>query len=131
MESLYLVQDFIEQQLQSYSCDEQLIMPINLAAEEIFVNIVQYGFSNTNDKNVIIINCFIENSSIFYLQFCDMGVPFNPLQKQIPLIDASIEERSIGGLGIYLAKKLMDGITYEFTNGKNKLTLKKSLVLPK
>lgn len=100
-------------------------MPINLAAEEIFVNIVQYGFSNSAVKKDIIINCFIKESSVFHLQFCDMGIPFNPLQKQMPLIDTSIEERSIGGLGIYLAKKLMDEITYEFINGKNKLTLKK------
>ncbi len=127
IESLYAVQNFIEQQLESNNCPVPLIISINVAIEEIFVNIVQYGFPNTSDKNNITINCFIKNHSIFYVQFYDKGITFNPLQQNAPDIDSPIEDRSIGGLGIYLARKIMDEINYEYKDGKNQLTLKKNI----
>ena len=61
------------------------------------------------------------------LTFIDSGVPYNPLKKDDPDTTLSAEDRKIGGLGIFLVKKSMDDMRYEFKDGKNILTLVKKL----
>ena len=61
------------------------------------------------------------------IQFLDNGKPYNPLEKEDPDVTLSAEERSIGGLGIFMVKKSMDSLDYEYQDGKNILTIKKSL----
>ena len=61
------------------------------------------------------------------ISFSDHGVPYNPLAKDDPDVTLSAEERQIGGLGIFLVKKTMDDISYEYRDGKNILTIKKNL----
>ena len=56
-------------------------------------------------------------------------MPFNPLEKPDPDITLSAEERNIGGLGIFLTKKFMDSVEYEYSGGKNKLKFRKSLII--
>ncbi|MDR1482840.1 MAG: ATP-binding protein [Synergistaceae bacterium] len=94
---------------------------ILIAAEEIFVNIAQYAYSPDSGKAVV----RVAHSGDVTIEFEDSGVPYNPLQKADPDITLSAEEREIGGLGIFMAKSLMDNISYRREGNKNILTIKK------
>ncbi|MBR5361138.1 MAG: ATP-binding protein, partial [Lachnospiraceae bacterium] len=61
------------------------------------------------------------------VQFSDEGIPYDPLSKEDPDVKATLEEREIGGLGIFMVKKTMDSMSYEYKDGKNVLTLTKAL----
>ena len=102
----------------SKSCTDKL----NLAVEEIFVNIASYAYPN-NKGNVEISFKVIDNEEI-QLQFTDFGIPYNPLEKPDPDITLSANERQVGGLGIFMVKQLADFIDYKFEAGKNILTVK-------
>ena len=119
-ESLQEVNTFIHSVLPKDSPDI-ILNQIDLAVEEIFVNIAHY--SGSQEANI---NCTMCND-ILTIVFSDAGTPFNPLEKPDPDITLSAEEREIGGLGIFLTKKFMDSVDYEFTNGKNVLTITKKI----
>ena len=70
---------------------------------------------------------FEENPVTIVITFMDNGTPYDPLKREDPDITLSAEERQIGGLGIFLTKKTMDEVSYEFKDNKNILKLKKKL----
>ena len=119
-ESMQTVNDFIHSILPS-ACDEMILNQIDLAVEEIFVNIAHYSGADE-----AIINCSFENDKL-EITFSDSGVPFNPLAKPDPDITLNAEEREIGGLGIFLTKKFMDTVSYEYKDGMNCLRIIKSV----
>lgn len=119
-ESLQTVNDFIHSLLPSV-CDEMILNQIDLAVEEIFVNIAHYSGSAE-----ACVNCSFENDKL-EVTFSDSGVPFNPLAKPDPDITLNAEEREIGGLGIYLTKKFMDTVSYEYKDGMNCLRIIKTI----
>ena len=69
----------------------------------------------------------VENPLSVIITFIDNGIPYDPLKKEDPDITLSAEERDIGGLGIYMVKKTMDAVSYEYKDGCNILTIKKDL----
>ena len=102
---------------------------IDVAAEEIFVNIAHYAYKEKLAAGVsgqVWITCTYENELLTVI-FRDKGVPFNPLARPDPDITLSAEDRSIGGLGIFLTKKYMDKVEYKYENDENVLTLKKMI----
>jgi len=119
-ESIKTVNDFIHSILPS-TCDEMILNQIDLAVEEIFVNIAHYSGAAE-----AIINCSFENDKL-EITFSDSGVPFNPLAKPDPDLTLNAEEREIGGLGIFLTKKFMDTVSYEYKDGMNCLRIIKSV----
>ena len=119
-ESMQTVNDFIHSILPS-ACDEMILNQIDLAVEEIFVNIAHYSGSAE-----AIINTSFDNDKL-EVTFSDSGVPFNPLAKPDPDITLNAEEREIGGLGIFLTKKFMDTVSYEYKDGMNCLRIIKSV----
>ena len=119
-ESLPSVNNFIHSLLPS-ACDEMLLNQIDLAVEEIFVNIAHYSGSEQ-----AIINCSFDNNKL-EITFKDSGVPFNPLAKADPDLSLNAEEREIGGLGIFLTKKFMDTVSYEYKDGMNCLRIIKTI----
>lgn len=124
-ESMQTVNDFIHSMLPE-NCDEMILNQIDLAVEEIFVNIAHYSGSKEAE-----ITCGYhiggDGSSVLTMIFKDRGKPFNPLAKPDPDLTLSAEERKIGGLGIFLTKKFMDSVEYEFVDKKNCLTIKKKI----
>ena len=98
------------------------MMQISVAMDEILSNISHYGYP---DKigNVKVTVDYLDNSAI--ITFTDNGVPYNPLEKEDPDIKASAENRQIGGLGIFMVKKTMDELKYEFKNSRNILKIYK------
>ena len=126
-ESMQAVNDFIHSVLPQ-KCDMMVLNQIDLAVEEIFVNIAHYSGSEEAE----IAASFEyggDDRGVLEVVFKDSGVPFNPLEKPDPDITLSAEERNIGGLGIFLTKKFMDSVEYEYSGGKNKLKFRKQLIL--
>ena len=97
------------------------IILINTALEEIFVNVAKYAYEG---KGTVEVTLSKSRDSVKFV-FKDSGKPFNPLSKEDPNITASSEEREIGGLGIYMVKRIMDEVTYDYIDNQNVLTLVK------
>jgi sigma-B regulation protein RsbU (phosphoserine phosphatase) len=117
---------FIEESLVSRNISNKIVNSLNLAVEEIFVNISHYGYGN-NEGTVKIEVYIEENSKQIKIKIIDNGKPFNPLLKDDPDISLSAEERDIGGLGIFITKKIMDEVLYEYKDKQNILILTKNL----
>jgi len=100
-------------------------MQIELAVDEIFTNICMYAYAPKTGNAVISVDT--DTPGIVTLKFSDTGIPYNPLEKEDPDTTLSASERKIGGLGIYLVKKSMDGMSYEYKDGHNILTLVKRI----
>lgn len=104
----------------------QVLSQLELAVEEIFVNIALHAYPPTGGE--VAINCGVEESMMkVTITFTDGGVPFDPLQTSDPDLTIPLDERPIGGLGIFLVKKNVDGISYRRREGKNILTIEKFL----
>jgi len=104
--------------------NQDLRFKIRLSIEEIVENIVRYAYENGSGYLEAATDVCDDN---LHIMFADAGKPFNPLDKEDPDITLSVEERSVGGLGIFLCKQLMDDIYYEFKDGRNTLTLIKKI----
>ncbi len=102
---------------------EACITDVNICLDELFTNIVSYGF--TDDLEHIIRFTINVDNNVLTLNIEDEGIPFNPLEKKDPEIPADLIDVRIGGLGIHIVRKLMDDISYKRKRGKNKLTMKK------
>lgn len=125
-ECLDEVLEFVEGQLEGYDCPVKTKVQLAVAVEEIFVNIARYAYEK--DGGTAAIRVEVEGEPIqIAVTFSDGGIPYNPLSRDAPDITLSAEERGIGGLGIYLVKKSMDDIIYEYRDGKNVLTIKKTI----
>ena len=116
---------FVDKQLENYGCSPKAQMQIDVAVEEIFVNIASYAYKP--EKGVAAISVETQDAPLaVIITFTDGGVPYNPLKKPDPDVTLPAEERQIGGLGIYMVKKSMDNVSYEYKNGKNILTITKN-----
>ena len=121
--------DTLEEKLDQF-CDRlgltnKCLCEINLALEELFTNIISYGYSD-DDEHWIRFMLSYQNGTIT-IEIEDDGKPFNPIEAKEPDIKCSIEDRKIGGLGIHLTKKIMDEMIHHRRADKNVLILKKGL----
>jgi serine/threonine-protein kinase RsbW len=104
---------------------KKLIFEINLALDELFTNIISYGFKD--DEEHVIRVTITPRKEELCLCIEDDGIAFNPIEFDTPDVACSVENCRIGGLGIHIIKKLMDEICYQRCDDKNVLTLKKLL----
>ncbi len=125
-ENLPEVQAFVEQQLEAVDCSPRAQMQFGIAVEEIFVNIANYAYAPDTGKATVRVE-LTEDPTTVTITFVDHGVPYDPLAKKDPDVSLAADEREIGGLGIFLTKKTMDDLHYEYRDGKNILTLTKKL----
>lgn len=119
-----LITEFIGQKLLDKNAQRRTVAQINVAVDELYSNIAQYAYDGEIGKIKVTVE-FIDNK--VKITFIDSGKPFNPLEKEDPDVDAGIEERGIGGLGIFIVKKTMDNIAYAYTGNQNILTIEKNL----
>ena len=127
-ENLPQVLAFVDEQLEAADCPMKIQIQIDIAVEEIFVNIAHYAYAPETGKAMVRIETLADPPSVD-ITFIDNGVPYDPLAKADPNNTLSAEERQIGGLGIFMVKKSMDDVKYEYLDGHNILTLKKGLVI--
>ena len=118
------VTEFVEAELEKLDCPMKSTIQINVAIDELFSNIVKYGYPKQPGPVTVSVIAKDEPHGVC-IRFEDEGIPYNPLNKEDPDVSLSVEERGIGGLGIFLVKKTMDDIKYEYDNGKNILTIAK------
>ena len=109
----------------SFGMSKKGIFQTNLALEEIFTNIVSYGYTD-KEAHWIKITVWDQNG---ILNICDEddGIPFNPVEENAPDLNCPIEDRRIGGLGCHFMRCFMDDADYKRIGDKNILTMKKSL----
>ena len=119
------VYTFIEEFASRYSIIERVRYKLHLAIDEILANIISYAYTD-EESHHIIIRLWIEDEAV-RIEFVDDGVAYNPLLQPEPKIDVPLEERQVGGLGIYLVRKLMDAVEYRRDFEKNHLIISKSL----
>jgi len=110
---------------ESMGLSKKCIFEANLALDELFTNIISYGFDDKNEHTIRITISLQNDELVFNIE--DDGMPFNPTEAETPDLECTIEECRIGGLGIHLAKNLMDEVCYQRCKDKNILTLKKNI----
>ncbi|MDG6258150.1 MAG: ATP-binding protein [Methanomicrobiaceae archaeon] len=125
--NLEIIADFIASSLDQNGIDDRVAYDIRLAVDEICSNIMLYGYRGS--KGAIDIDCTVGDQYV-QLEIADEGVPFNPLTLPDPDIDADLDHRKIGGLGIFFVKTVMDELEYKFRGGRNVLTMKKRVNAP-
>ena len=125
-ENLPAVLEFVDSQLEEIDCPIKVQMQMDIAVEEIYINIANYAYSPDIGKATIKVGISDDNKEVS-ITFIDNGVPYNPLEKDDPDITLSAEERAIGGLGIFMVRKTMDDVHYEYKDGKNVFTIKKKI----
>ncbi len=117
---------FADQMLEQFECSMKIQTAVCVALEEVFVNVAYYAYGDGEGTMTLGIG-FDEASRVITFCMTDKGIPFDPLKIPDPDITLSAEEREIGGLGIFIAKKTMDSITYTYKDGENILTMSKKI----
>ncbi len=125
-DNLNEVLEFVEKEMEVINASPKIHTQINIAVEEIFVNIAHYAYNPVIGRATVDVQIVEEPPSVT-ITFIDDGVPYDPLAKEDPDVTLSAEERQIGGLGIYMVKKSMDEVKYEYKDGHNILTIKRNL----
>ena len=126
IENIEVVMNFVNEQLEALDCSMKAQMQIDIAIDELFGNIAHYAYNPEIGQATVRVEV-IEDPLAVTITFIDNGVPYDPLAKADPDTTLSAEERELGGLGIYMVKKSMDDITYEYKDGQNILTIKKKI----
>jgi len=126
VQNLDIVTDFVNEQLEMLDCPVKKQMQIDVVLDEIFGNICHYAYTQSEGEVTVRME-EKESGAAVELTFIDSGVRYNPLEKEDPDTTLSIEEKPIGGLGIFIVKKTMDELSYRYEKGQNILTVKKYL----
>ena len=125
VENLNQALAFIDDQLDAVDCPMKKRFQIDVAVEELFVNVAHYAYT-PNTGNVTLRVESAQNPPAVVITFIDRGIPYDPLAKPDPDVSLSAEQREIGGLGIFMVKKSMDSMEYEYTDGQNILKIRKN-----
>ncbi|MDR1061886.1 MAG: ATP-binding protein [Clostridiales bacterium] len=123
--NLARVWDFAQGYLERLRPSDRERMGVELAMEEIFINIASYAYADGHE-GAVTVRCEADQAAgRLTVTFIDGGAPYNPLERGDPDTDLALRERPIGGLGIFMAKRLMDAMDYRYENGENILALVK------
>ena len=117
--------EFVDEMLEKYGCGMKEQMAIDVAVDELFANIAHYAYNPETGYATVKVDV-VEDPLSVEITFVDNGKPYDPLAKDDPDTTQSIEDREIGGMGILIVKKSMDAVDYEYKDGKNILTIKKT-----
>lgn len=123
-ENIQVITAFVDEQLEKYDCPMKAQAQIDIAIDELFGNIVRYAYHPEIGSATVQVEVTKEPLAVV-ITFIDQGKPYDPLAKEDPNVTLSAEEREIGGLGIYIVKKSMSDITYEYKEGRNILKIRK------
>ena len=116
---------FVKEVSQLLSLDSETTMNLNIALEEVVINVILYAYPQKMGENIIIKASSDNNILVFTIT--DKGDEFDPTKVEDADITLAAEDREIGGLGIFIVKNIMNEVTYQRLDGKNILTLKKNI----
>lgn len=126
VENIAAVTAFVDEQLEELDCPMKTQLQVDVAIDELFGNIAHYAYNPEVGAATVRVEVTDDPLSVV-ITFIDNGVPYDPLAKADPDVTLSAEEREIGGLGIYMVKKSMDDVSYQYKNGQNILRIKKHI----
>lgn len=126
IDNIPTVTAWVDEQLEALDCPMKAQMQIDIAIDELFSNISRYAYNPETGPATVRVEV-VENPMAVVITFIDKGIPYDPLKQEDPNTHLPAEEREIGGLGIFMVKKTMDDITYEYKDGQNILTIKKNI----
>ncbi|MBQ1502235.1 MAG: ATP-binding protein [Firmicutes bacterium] len=126
VENIETVTDFVNEQLEAYDCPFKAQMQVDVAIDELFGNISLYAYDPETGPATVRVEVE-EDPLAVIITFIDNGKPYDPLSGTDPDVTLSAEEREEGGLGVFLVKKTMDEVSYEYKDGQNILRIKKKM----
>ena len=126
LENVDTVTDFVDARLEELDCSMKVMAQINVAVDELFSNIARYAYHPEIGSATVRVDV-TEDPLEVVITFMDQGVPYDPLKREDPDVSLSADERKIGGLGIFLVKKTMDDVKYEYRDGQNILKICKKI----
>ena len=126
VENINAVTDFVNGQLENYDCPMKAQMQIDIAIDELFGNIAHYAYDPETGPATVQVEVQ-EDPMAVIITFIDHGKPYDPLSGKDPDLTIPLEERKEGGLGVFLVKKVMDDVRYEYKEGRNILRIKKNI----
>jgi anti-sigma regulatory factor (Ser/Thr protein kinase) len=126
VDNIEKVTAFVNEKLEGFDCPIKEKMQIDIAIDELFGNIAHYAYNPDIGPATVCVEVIDKPLSVL-ITFIDNGLPYDPLAKADPDVSLSAKDRQIGGLGIYMVKKSMDEVSYEYKNGRNILTIKKNI----
>lgn len=126
MENLEKVLSFVRRRLNETESGMLDCLTLEIVVEELYTNIASYAYGK--QQGIVTVKCNAKREPLeLTVTFMDQGIPYNPLEHKDPDIKAPLEQRKIGGNGILMAKEMMDDMQYEFKDGMNILTIKKTM----
>lgn len=126
VENIGVVTDFVNEQLQTLDCPMKAQLQIGVAIDELFGNIAHYAYAPQVGEATVRVELVQDPRSVI-ITFMDEGIPYDPLSSADPDTSLSAEERSIGGLGVFMVRKIMDEMTYRREAGRNILSVRKRI----
>lgn len=126
IDNLQEVLNLVEEQLELHEASMKVINIMCISVEEIFANVCMYAYSESQTIGNCTISIWFENDDVI-IKIVDDGFEFNPLAKEDPDIHASVEDRGVGGLGIYMVKQYMDSCTYDRIDNQNIFTMRRTI----
>ena len=128
VENIETVTDFVNEELEAFDCPMKAQMQIDIAIDELFGNIANYAYApGEGDADVCVETEETDGGKRIRITLADQGKPYDPLMQEAPDVSLPAEKRKIGGLGIFMARKNMDDMTYEYRDGRNILTMLKRI----
>ena len=119
------LEGFLEEIFGSVNVTPEISSGVNLALEEAVSNVMKYGYA-PGSEGFVDIEALVRRGSLEFI-VTDTGIPFDPTAAEMPDINLGVEERPIGGLGIYLVRTMMDKVSYRREDGRNILTMTKKI----
>ena len=126
VESIPQLTAWMDEELERLGCPMKAQMQLDIALDEIFSNIAHYAYPPGEGKATVQL-AFDEAGRTVIMTFLDRGMPYDPMKKPDPDVSLSMDKRDIGGLGIFLVKKTMDGMSYRYEDGCNVLEIRKKI----
>lgn len=127
MENMEQVIGLVEEILDDAECPMKIRMKIVVCVEELYVNVVNYAYGDKVGLCTLEVEAGEQNEKGYVrITLRDGGIPFDPLSREEPDISLSADDREIGGLGIFMVKKIMDRVEYTYKMNENILTMEKN-----
>ena len=126
LENIETATDFINGILENVGCSMKAQMQLAIALDELMSNVARYAYG-TGKGDVTVSLEILDDPRRAVLTITDEGAPYDPLKKEDPDVTLSAEDRKIGGLGIFIVKRSMDKMTYDYKDGKNIVTITKNI----